>query len=363
MRLRYTESLPHPCQPAFPQRNAPAVCLANDAQMTTRAEAALVVAAALALSALGAAARSRATRPRRRRRCSVVPEIAAQRAGARCWGALRPFRAAAMAVSAPLRSVLGALAGMLWRVISLFDRERKQIVVRVVRGVAQISMDAAAIRARDAARNLVLSPCFEALMSPMMRGPTPGGAPSGCARRKTLVLDLDETLVHSQFKLTEHCDVRLDIVDDHLTNIFYVAKRPYLEVFLRTTAQWYDIAVYTASQSKYADPLISILDTDRVVQRRLYRSDCTYSNGHYIKDLTRVQPNLRDVLIVDNSPAAYAIQPANAVPIEAWYNDPKDEELLNLLPLLYSISFLEDVRSMLQLRLTRGALGARASRR
>lgn len=256
------------------------------------------------------------------------------------------------------------LVAALWRVISLFDRERKQIVVRVVEGAAQISMDAAAVRARDAARNLVLSPCFAALVHPVMLGPAPGGAPSGCGRRKTLVLDLDETLVHSQLKLTEHCDVRLDIIDDHFTNIFYVAKRPYLDVFLRTTAQWYDIAIYTASQAKYADPLISTLDTDRVVQRRFFRDDCLPPvNGNYVKDLTRVQPNLRDVLIVDNSPAAYAIQPANAVPIEAWYSDPKDEELLNLLPLLYSISFLEDVRSVLQLRLTRGVLSKRTTRR
>lgn len=75
-----------------------------------------------------------------------------------------------MFASAPLRSMLAALAGMLWHVVSLFERERKDIVVRVVRGVPQVFMDAASGRARNAARALVLSPCFESPMSPMMRG-------------------------------------------------------------------------------------------------------------------------------------------------------------------------------------------------
>lgn len=184
-----------------------------------------------------------------------------------------------------------------------------------------------------------------------------------CTRsRKSLVLDLDETLVHSQFKLTEHCDLRLEVRVDEFPAVFYVSKRPYLDVFLRTVAQWYDVIIYTASLQKYGDPLITVLDTDRLVKRRIFRQDCIRRNGNFVKDLTIVNPNLSDVLIVDNSPAAYSIQPSNAVPIEAWYHDQNDEELLNLLPLLHAIAFLNDVRSLLDLRLTGGALAGRRGR-
>lgn len=199
-----------------------------------------------------------------------------------------------------------------------------------------------------------LSPYFSALMVP--------AALSCTQSRKSLVLDLDETLVHSQFKLTEHCDLRLEVRVDEFPAVFYVSKRPYLDVFLRTVAQWYDVVIYTASLQKYGDPLITILDTDRVVKRRIFRQDCIRRNGNFVKDLTIVNPNLADVLIVDNSPAAYSIQPSNAIPIEAWYHDQNDEELLNLLPLLHAIAFLNDVRSLLDLRLTGGALAGRRGR-
>jgi len=253
------------------------------------------------------------------------------------------------------------------RLFSLFNRKRQEMVVRVVKS-AQNTFPAAVLDAekvRAAARKLVLSPIYTALHQP-------GRILSHLSTRKTLVLDLDETLVHSALKFSEYCDVRLHIIDDDVRRnpvsavsrvsavspgtIFYVSKRPYLDEFLRTSAQWYDIAIYTASQRKYANPLISVLDTHRVVQKRYFRDDCTFVNGTFVKDLSLVSPHLSNVLIIDNSPAAYQFNPANALPIEAWYDDPNDEELLDILPLLYSLSFLDDVRSVLQLRLTRGAL-------
>lgn len=200
-----------------------------------------------------------------------------------------------------------------------------------------------------------LSPYFSALMVP--------SALSCTHTRKSLVLDLDETLVHSQFKLTPDCDLRLEVRVDDFPAVFYVSKRPYLDVFLRTVAHWYDVVIFTASLQKYGDPLISVLDVDKIVKRRMFRQDCIRKNGNFVKDLTMVNPNLADVIIVDNSPVAYSIQPSNAIPIETWYCDQKDEELLNLLPLLHALAFLNDVRSLLDLRLTGGNLVARSHHR
>jgi Dullard-like phosphatase family protein len=179
------------------------------------------------------------------------------------------------------------------------------------------------------------------------------------SRRKTLVLDLDETLVHSQFNPTRHFDVQLDIMIDRFSTVFFVSKRPYLDVFLRTAALWYNLVIYTASLEVYADPLISCIDPDGLVGRRLFRASCLKRGGSFVKDLTLIEPDLRDVIIVDNTPAAYCMFDANAIPIEPWFDDRKDEELLNLLPLLHAVAFLEDVRSLLGLRLTKGVLAAR----
>lgn len=200
-------------------------------------------------------------------------------------------------------------------------------------------------------KNHTLSPYFSALMVP--------AAKSFNRRRKSLILDLDETLVHSQFKPNACCDLRMEIRVDHYTAIFYVSKRPHLDVFLRTVAQWYNVVIFTASIQKYADPLISVLDVHRVVKRRIFRQHCIKRNGNFVKDITIVNPNLADVLIVDNSPAAYSMHPSNAIPIDTWYDDQNDDQLLNLLPLLHALAFLNDVRSLLDLRLTGGTLLAR----
>lgn len=200
-------------------------------------------------------------------------------------------------------------------------------------------------------KNHSLSPYFSALMVP--------AAKTFNRRRKSLILDLDETLVHSQFKPNACCDLRMEIRVDHYTAIFYVSKRPHLDVFLRTVAQWYNVVIFTASIQKYADPLISVLDVHRVVKRRIFRQHCIKRNGNFVKDITIVNPNLADVLIVDNSPAAYSMHPSNAIPIDTWYDDQNDDQLLNLLPLLHALAFLNDVRSLLDLRLTGGTLLAR----
>lgn len=199
--------------------------------------------------------------------------------------------------------------------------------------------------------NASFSPYFSALMLP--------SAATSSRPRKSLILDLDETLVHSQLHSNDYCDIRLEIRVDNYPAVFYVSKRPHLDVFLRTVAQWYNVVIFTASLQKYADPLITVLDVNRVIKRRIFRQHCIKRNGNFIKDITIVNPNLADVLIVDNSPAAYSMHPSNAIPIDTWYSDQSDEELLNLLPLLHALAFLNDVRSVLDLRLTGGTLLAR----
>jgi hypothetical protein len=50
-------------------------------------------------------------------------------------------------------------------------------------------------------------------------------------RRKTLILDLDETLVHSTLHSQRH-DFLVEVVQER-SIVYYVSKRPYLDLFLR----------------------------------------------------------------------------------------------------------------------------------
>ena len=69
--------------------------------------------------------------------------------------------------------------------------------------------------------------------------------------------------------------------------------------------KYYEIIVYTASLSKYADPLVNHLDKENVCACKLFREHCTYYNNSFVKDLTRLGRPMKDVIIVDNSPIAF----------------------------------------------------------
>eukprot|EP01137_Pigoraptor_chileana_P012925 Opistho-2@65794 len=180
----------------------------------------------------------------------------------------------------------------------------------------------------------------------------PLSAPS--VRKKTLVLDLDETLIHSTVRglRSRQFDLKIDVVIDRIPCLFYVYKRPHVERFLTAVAAWYNVVVFTASLRQYGDPVIDSLDCGRgLIQRRYFRESCIQEYGNYVKDLSKVEPDLSSVLIIDNSPGAYAMHPENAIPIVAWTKDPDDDALLDLIPFLCYLHAVRDVRSILSLRL------------
>jgi carboxy-terminal domain RNA polymerase II polypeptide A small phosphatase len=78
--------------------------------------------------------------------------------------------------------------------------------------------------------------------------------------KKTLVLDLDETLVHSSFKPPEQPDIVLPVEIEGKVCYVYVLIRPGAVQFLEQLAEHYELVIFTASLSKYAEPLMKILD-------------------------------------------------------------------------------------------------------
>ncbi|ORY94731.1 HAD-like domain-containing protein [Syncephalastrum racemosum] len=165
--------------------------------------------------------------------------------------------------------------------------------------------------------------------------------------RKCLVLDLDETLVHSSFKMAPQADFVVPVeIDGQVHNVF-VLKRPGVDAFMKRMGEIYEIVVFTASLSKYADPVLDIFDHHRVVQHRLFRESCFNYKGTYVKDLSQLGRDLNQIIILDNSPASYIFHTANAVPVTSWFNDPHDSELVDLIPFLEDLATVEDVTDVL----------------
>ena len=126
-------------------------------------------------------------------------------------------------------------------------------------------------------------------------------------------------------------------------NIF-VLVRPDAEEFIKEVGKLFEVIIFTASISKYASPLLDILDKEKNIKYRLYRDHCTFINGIYIKELKKCNRNLKDLIIVDNSPIAYTFDSENGLPIKTWVEDPEDKELMKLLPILKFLSNTKDVR-------------------
>ena len=172
--------------------------------------------------------------------------------------------------------------------------------------------------------------------------------------KKTLILDLDETLIHSDLDLE---------YKNHITTLFFDSEeegeeeknipiplilRPKLFDFLNYVKEKYELIIFTASQKNYADKIIDYIEKDqKYFSLRLYREHCIFIKpGLYIKDL-RIFKNrdLKNIILIDNSIFSFAHQLNNGILVTSFYNDEDDCFLINLKDyLMYCIENCDDVR-------------------
>jgi CTD small phosphatase-like protein 2 len=76
----------------------------------------------------------------------------------------------------------------------------------------------------------------------------------------------------------------------------------------------------------------------------MFRDSCLAVEGNFLKDLTVLGRDMSQMVLVDNSPHAFGYQIDNGIPIESWFDDPKDTELLKLDRFLNTLHGCKDVR-------------------
>mmetsp|Transcript_10080 Transcript_10080/g.16734 ORF Transcript_10080/g.16734 Transcript_10080/m.16734 type:complete len:383 (-) Transcript_10080:116-1264(-) len=162
----------------------------------------------------------------------------------------------------------------------------------------------------------------------------------------TLVLDLDETLVHCTVEATEDSDLTFPVFFHNMEYQVHVKLRPHVFEFLEKVCEKFEVVVFTASQKVYADELLNRIDpTGKFIKYRMFRESCLAVEGNFLKDLHVVGRDMRKMVLVDNSPHAFGYQMDNGIPIESWFDDPHDTELLKLERFLSTLHPCKDVRT------------------
>ena len=113
------------------------------------------------------------------------------------------------------------------------------------------------------------------------------------AFKKTIYLDLDETLIHTDER-SQSYSVKLTFPIDNGGSIQAgVRIRPRCKEFLTELAKTAEVIIFTASSASYADVILDYLDPEKkLIEHRLYRNHCTLEKGFYVKDLRVVNRNL-----------------------------------------------------------------------
>lgn len=188
-------------------------------------------------------------------------------------------------------------------------------------------------------------------------------------QKLTVVLDLDETLVcayetsslpaivrtqatEAGLKWFELECISSDKETDGKPKINYVTvfERPGLHEFLKQLSEFADLVLFTAGLEGYARPLVDKIDAENVISHRLYRpSTISTEYREHVKDLSCISKDLCRIVIVDNNPFSFLLQPLNGIPcIPFSAGQPRDEQLLEvILPLLKHLSQQTDVRPVL----------------
>jgi RNA polymerase II subunit A small phosphatase-like protein len=163
-----------------------------------------------------------------------------------------------------------------------------------------------------------------------------------------LILDLDETLIHSEYNSEpDWYDFSFSKDSYGQTEFFYTQKRPFLKEFLNVVKVNFNLAIWTAASHEYAQEIIKeigLKEEDLVFfyhkEMCTLRYDYDQQNYYGVKKLEKIKSfcPLERVLIVDDIVETAQFNYGNLINIKPFNGNRNDIELLKL------VSYLEKIK-------------------
>ncbi|CAD8056649.1 unnamed protein product [Paramecium sonneborni] len=176
--------------------------------------------------------------------------------------------------------------------------------------------------------------------------------PQNLKFKKTVIFDLDETLVHCNEEESMCSQVVLPITFPTGEKVNAgINIRPFAEKIIKLLSDVCEVMIFTASHECYANEVINYLDPQQRVKRRIFRDSCVTDENstYYIKNLEVIDRDLKDIVIVDNASYSFVHHLENGIPIISFYDDKQDNQLIKLYRfLIHKVLPLEDVRTLLK---------------
>ena len=160
----------------------------------------------------------------------------------------------------------------------------------------------------------------------------------------TLVLDLDETLIHYKTDIMQNNDKQ---------NKNILILRPNLLLFLKEMKQLYELVLFSYATYEYIEKILKIIESkEKYFNYILDRRHITYENGSYVKNLSLIGRDLKNVIIIDDKPQAFKMNTENGIFIKPFYGDCFNNKniLKNLMNILKEIR--KDVETTQDIRIS-----------
>jgi TFIIF-interacting CTD phosphatase-like protein len=166
---------------------------------------------------------------------------------------------------------------------------------------------------------------------------------------KVLILDLDETLLHStMFHVNRDPDFELGLAQAYL--------RPGLQGFMHSVLDWFETGIWTAATREYTmDAIARFVKEPGRLSFIWSREQCsaqidkTTGEEYRIKDLSSVLAlghSVESIIIVDDDSRPWGEYQENVVLVEKYRGESADHDLELLLKYLEILGPVQDVRAI-----------------